>query len=368
MGRVITSAVRAMVGAVCVLGLLAGQAVVGAQAWAAEPDKRADKGSRGGAEHGGRGAKLDELRKVEGRIDRLHDRAESATEAYNAADERADRQRRTVHRLHKRIGGSRRELQRLQATAGAMARAQYRTGAMPDEARLMLRRHPERFLTDAALLRKGQRATQNKLGRLGSVLARLDRQESAESAKSRALETSRKRKATAKKRIERDLRQAERITSRLAGHDRWLLGKLEDEAASARQARWLRSGVLDDVRGRASKDGRRALAFATDQMGKDYEWGAEGPRTYDCSGLTQRAWQAAGVRIPRTSQEQWKRLRHVPVRRMRPGDLVIYKHDAGHVGMYAGAGKIVHAPRTGRQITFEGAGTMPVLGVVRPDK
>jgi cell wall-associated NlpC family hydrolase len=81
-----------------------------------------------------------------------------------------------------------------------------------------------------------------------------------------------------------------------------------------------------------------------------------------------RAWEAAGKRIPRTSQEQWKRLPHVPVAKMRPGDLIIYKKDASHVGMYVGDGALLHAPRTGRQITVEGAGSMPILGVVRPDK
>ncbi len=104
------------------------------------------------------------------------------------------------------------------------------------------------------------------------------------------------------------------------------------------------------------------------QIGKDYEWGAEGPDTFDCSGLMLRAWEAAGERIPRTSQEQWRLLPRVEITDMRPGDLIVYKKDAGHVGMYVGDGMMVHAPRTGRQITLAGAGSLPILGVVRPDK
>ncbi|MER5489455.1 C40 family peptidase, partial [Streptomyces sp. NPDC002812] len=127
------------------------------------------------------------------------------------------------------------------------------------------------------------------------------------------------------------------------------------------------SGVLKDLRTAASRAGRKAVAFATAQIGKPYEWGAEGPRTYDCSGLTSQAWAAAGHPIPRTSQEQWRQLTHVALKDMRPGDLIIYFDDASHVALYVGGGRIVHAPRPGRTVTLAGAGEMPILGVVRPD-
>jgi cell wall-associated NlpC family hydrolase len=109
------------------------------------------------------------------------------------------------------------------------------------------------------------------------------------------------------------------------------------------------------------------VAYATAQIGKPYVWGAEGPESFDCSGLTSGAWAAAGRTVPRTSQEQWRRLPHVGTGEMRPGDLIIYFEDASHVGMYVGDGRIVHAPRPGRTVTLAGAGTMPILGVVRPD-
>ncbi|GDY75838.1 hypothetical protein SAV31267_053230 [Streptomyces avermitilis] len=95
--------------------------------------------------------------------------------------------------------------------------------------------------------------------------------------------------------------------------------------------------------------------------------GGRGPEDVRLLGLTSQAWAAAGNGIPRTSQEQWKQLRHIDVKDMRPGDLVIYFDDASHVGMYVGDGAIVHAPRPGRTVTITGAGTMPILGVVRPD-
>ncbi|CAM5608338.1 Glycoside hydrolase OS=Streptomyces tendae OX=1932 GN=GUR47_25945 PE=3 SV=1 [Streptomyces tendae] len=123
---------------------------------------------------------------------------------------------------------------------------------------------------------------------------------------------------------------------------------------------------MKDLDAEATGRGRKAVEYATAQIGKPYQWGAEGPKSYDCSGLTSQAWVAAGKAIPRTSQQQWKQLRHVAVEDMRPGDLIIYFDDASHVGMYVGhAGSVVHAPRPGRSITLAEHGCeMPILGVV----
>ena len=94
----------------------------------------------------------------------------------------------------------------------------------------------------------------------------------------------------------------------------------------------------------------RAVAFARAQLGKPYIFGAEGPHSFDCSGLTQAAWKAAGVSIPRTSQAQGAGLHVVAFSAIRPGDLVIYKPDNGHVAIYIGGGKIIEAPRPGKTV------------------
>jgi peptidoglycan DL-endopeptidase CwlO len=93
----------------------------------------------------------------------------------------------------------------------------------------------------------------------------------------------------------------------------------------------------------------KAVAFAYAQLGKPYQWGATGPNSYDCSGLVQAAWAAAGVAIPRTTYEQWDALPHIPVSEMVPGDLIIYNGE-GHVAMYVGDGYIIDAPHTGLDV------------------
>lgn len=94
----------------------------------------------------------------------------------------------------------------------------------------------------------------------------------------------------------------------------------------------------------------RAVAFAKAQLGKPYVFGAEGPHSFDCSGLTQAAWKAAGISIPRTSQAQAASLVRVPVSKVQIGDLVIYKPGNGHVAIYIGGGKIIEAPRPGKSV------------------
>jgi cell wall-associated NlpC family hydrolase len=110
------------------------------------------------------------------------------------------------------------------------------------------------------------------------------------------------------------------------------------------------------------------VQFALRQLGKPYVLGAEGPNAYDCSGLTSTAWRKAGRTIPRTSQAQWRQLRRVSLNRLRPGDLVVYYKGASHVAMYAGRGKVVHAPRPGTKVQLAKVRGIPaVQGAVRPD-
>jgi cell wall-associated NlpC family hydrolase len=120
----------------------------------------------------------------------------------------------------------------------------------------------------------------------------------------------------------------------------------------------------------AGGDGGRAaqaVAFALAQRGKPYQWGAQGPGAYDCSGLTWAAWRAAGVTIPRTAAGQLANLPRVRGQ-LQPGDLVVYPSDGPsrrHVAMVVGGGRMVEALQAGvpvRLTTVRGGW----LGAVRP--
>ncbi|MFI5686813.1 NlpC/P60 family protein [Streptomyces sp. NPDC051636] len=308
-----------------------------------------------------------DLEKVREKLDKLYHNAAVATDAYNAAEEKAEKQSAEIVELAKKIVKGQKKLDKLKDRAGAAARAQYRTGGLPDEAQLMLSDDPEQFLDGAGRMLQGQRATKGLITEMTQTQTDLKQYAKDASAQWKKLEAGRKAKAAAKKKIKQQIAAAEKLENRLEKKEKERLARLEQQAALKAQTAWLDTGILDEVSGKASEQGKKAVEFATNQMGKPYEWGAEGPDAYDCSGLTSQAWAHAGHPIPRTSQEQWKQLRHVDVKDMRPGDLIIYFDDASHVGMYAGDGAVIHAPRPGRTVTLAGAGSMPILGVVRPD-
>ncbi|MFI2187496.1 NlpC/P60 family protein [Streptomyces sioyaensis] len=342
----------------CATGLLGGTATAATaddpKNPSADPAKTADADAR----------HLDDVRK---KIDALYRKAEQATDAYNAAKEQVDVQQKQIVQLARTIDTTQHKLAALKRQAGALASAQYRGGGLPAEAKLVLNADPERFLDNATLARKGQLAAKRVMSQLAHLKGDLQRYSASATDRWEKLEANRKKKESAQRDIKKQIDAAKELESRLAAKEKDRLKKLEDEQAFRQQQKWLDSGVLNDISNKASAEGKKAISYATAQIGKDYVWGAEGPDTFDCSGLTLRSWQAAGRTIPRTSQEQWRQLPRVALKDMRPGDLIIYFSDASHVGMYLGDGAIVHAPRPGRQVTITGAGSMPILGVVRPD-
>jgi cell wall-associated NlpC family hydrolase len=127
-------------------------------------------------------------------------------------------------------------------------------------------------------------------------------------------------------------------------------------------------GTPPAYKGPTSTQAGRAVAFAYAQLGKPYVFGASGPDSYDCSGLTMASWAAAGVAIPRTSYEQWADLPHVPISQLQPGDILVF-NGAGHVGIYVGGNELIDAPHTGavvEKIALSGWYAQTLDGAVRP--
>ncbi|WP_307125722.1 C40 family peptidase [Streptomyces sp. B1I3] len=308
------------------------------------------------------------LEQVRQEIDTLYRKAGAATDAYNLAEEQSKKQSGEILRLTKAIADGQARIAELKSRAGAQAREQYRNGGLPAGAQLVLSGNPSLFLDGVNQVRQGQQAAKGLLTELTRSQEDLETYTKDASLNGAKLEANRVKQAKAKKSINAQIDAAKKLESQLAKEERARLLRMEQDAASTAQSAWLSSGALSDINREASAAGRQAVAFATAQIGKPYVWGAEGPGSYDCSGLTSQAWAAAKSPIPRTSQEQWRQLPHVPVQDMRPGDLIIYHSDASHVGMYVGDGSIVHAPRPGRNVTLAGAGSMEILGVVRPDR
>ncbi|WP_406348419.1 NlpC/P60 family protein [Streptomyces sp. NBC_00144] len=327
-----------------------------------------DSSSSGPSSSGSPSSGTDRLEAVRQKIDDLYRQAGSATDAYNLAKEQSEKQSSEIVKLAQSIVKGQSKITALKKQAGAEARAQYRDSGLPPAAQLMLSGDPDSFLDGADRLRSGQQAQKNLLAEMDQTQKDLTAYTQDASDQWQKLESNRKKQAKKKKDIQQKIEAAKKLESSLAKKERERLKKLEEDQEFKAQTAWLSSGILKEINNKASAEGKKAVKFATDQIGKPYVWGAAGPKSFDCSGLTSQAWAAAGDPIPRTSQEQWKQLPHVQVKDMRPGDLIIYFSDATHVGMYIGDGAMVNAPRPGRNVTIGGAGSMPILGVVRPDK
>lgn len=120
--------------------------------------------------------------------------------------------------------------------------------------------------------------------------------------------------------------------------------------------------------GPASGNARTALSYAYAQLGCHYQYGAEGPcgAGYDCSGLTQMAWAAAGVSIPRTAADQYNATNHVSASNRQPGDLIFFS-GLGHVAMYTGGDQMIEAPHSGANVRFASvSGRSDIIGYGRP--
>jgi cell wall-associated NlpC family hydrolase len=121
-------------------------------------------------------------------------------------------------------------------------------------------------------------------------------------------------------------------------------------------------GPVPSAGGRAAIAVRAALA----QVGKPYQWGAAGPDSFDCSGLTMYAWAQAGVSLPHSSAAQYGATPRVSASDLQPGDLLFHGSPIHHVAMYIGSGQMVEAPYTGASVRVVSSGRSDTVGAGRP--
>lgn len=301
------------------------------------------------------------------RLHTLYQKSDRSAEQYEEAKDKLEKADRKLDGLTRLLKDQRDDVRRGRREVGLLARRQYIDGNLSDYGKLLASKDPQtafdqthilaRAADDAVALTRRLRTGEKKLDKL------VREQRSTRDRVRRLADKQRKAKNEAKDR----LTDVESIVTSLTGAQRDQLRVLEEKGFDAAQAAFLKSGALGKGERAPSTAGRRAVAYAFDQLGDPYVWGAEGPDSFDCSGLTSQAWAHAGHPVPRTSEEQWKQLTRVPLNLLRPGDLVVYFHDASHVAMYIGNGMIVQAPHTGDVVKVSPMGSMPVLGAVRPD-
>ena len=301
-------------------------------------------------------------------LQQLYRQAEQATETYDATAEKLTKQRAEVARLDGALARARLSLQDSRGAAGRLARQQYQSSTdISPYVRLLLARDPQQALDQGHVIGQVARERAETVGRLAGAEKKAD---ALARAARKALDQQLSLAARQKKNrddVQGRLKKVEELLASLTPEQISALGELEKSGVDKAQRSLTASGALDDDRP-PSPEGDRAVRYAVRQLGKPYRWGAEGPASYDCSGLTSQAWDRAGTPIPRTSQEQWAQLPKGPLDQLRPGDLVVYFPEATHVAMYLGRGMVVQAPRTGETVKVSPIASYPILGALRPDE
>ena len=149
------------------------------------------------------------------------------------------------------------------------------------------------------------------------------------------------------KSAQKKLDEAQALLDSLQAAERERLLKLQQQQEDADQASSLAQVALaNNVSGRAGI----ALRYALKQIGDKYVFGAAGPVYWDCSGLTMRAFEAAGVSLPHSARAQSRMGKSVAKGALMPGDLMFFGSPVSHVGIYMGGGRMVHAPRPGSRV------------------
>ncbi|MFD4856394.1 C40 family peptidase [Streptomyces atratus] len=299
---------------------------------------------------------------VKAQVDRLYEEATQATEKYNGAKEKADGLEKDVTALQETAARKQADLNSMRTRIGSLAGAQYRSGGVDPSMQLMLSTDPDSFLEKASLLDQVGARELSVFQQFQIQQRGLQQQRVEASRKLADLEDTRTELRRKKSEIQGKLASAQRLLNTLSAKEKARLAAEEERAN--------RDSARVNLGNESSASSLAAAAFdaAKSRVGLPYVWGATGPGSFDCSGLTSWAFKQAGVSIPRTSQAQANAGTRInSLSALKPGDLIIMRTDLSHVGFYAGNGQILHAPKPGAQVRYESIARsgMPFMWGVR---
>ncbi|MFF7529703.1 C40 family peptidase [Streptomyces bobili] len=298
---------------------------------------------------------------VKSKVDKLYEEAEQATEKYNGAKEKQEKLQKEVSTIQDNVARGQDELNELRDSIGLAAAAQYRTGSIDSSLQLFLSSNPDDYLDKASTADQLSAQQVESLKKIQEKQRELAQDRAEASGKLKDLASTRTELGNKKKEVQAKLAEAQKLLNTLTAKE-----KADLAAADARASR--DAGDRVDLGNTGPASGRAMAAFqaAQSKIGSPYVYGASGPSSFDCSGLTSWAFAQAGVSIPRISQDQANAgTRIYSQSDLKVGDLVIFYGDLHHVGFYAGNGQVLHAPRSGTVVRYESINNMPFQFGVR---
>jgi peptidoglycan DL-endopeptidase CwlO len=291
---------------------------------------------------------------IEAQVTALDQQAETATNVYDEAMEQMANLQQQVDAIQGEAATTQQSMNSLLNTLGPLAAEQYRSGSVDPTLELMLSNHPDTFLQQASVMNQ---MDQNEVIALKSLkveqsqLAELKKEAADRLSQLQQVETQ---AAAEKDQIVTKFRQAQGLLAQLSYSQQQSFSYSPVTAAQI--------AGLPHVGGRAGT----AIAFAQSKLGMWYQWGGIGNPSYDCSGLVQAAYAAAGISLPRTTYDQINSGYPVPaiLADLEPGDIIFYNNDE-HEALYVGNGLVIHAPSTGNKIQYGPWNMMSITGIRR---
>ncbi|MBV2355576.1 C40 family peptidase [Streptomyces sp. J2-1] len=297
---------------------------------------------------------------VKAKIDNLYEQAEQATEKYNGAKEKQQKLQKEISTIQDNVARGQQDLNKLRDGLGSLASAQYRSGGIDPSVQLFLSADPDDYLDKASTLDQLSSQQVEALKKIQDKQRELAQERAEATEKLKDLDATRTELGKQKKTVQGKLADAQRLLNSMTAKEKADLAAQQERASRSSTERV-------DLGDTPPASGRAAAAFAAAQgrIGSPYVYGASGPSSFDCSGLTSWAYAQAGVSIPRTSEAQATIGPHLSMSQLQVGDLVFFYGDLHHVGLYAGNGQVLHAPHTGAVVRYEAIGNMPFQFGVR---
>ena len=284
---------------------------------------------------------------VKAQIEKLQEDAASAGEAAMSAKLELSRLQKQLASVQQDAANQGKSLEATRKSLASIAVARYKSTGLGEGLELLFSTDPTLYLTAAGSLENVTRKQAKQLRAYATAKQRLDATSLTVSDKVKLVQAAEARYRKQAAQVQEKLDQAQALLDKLEKADRERLLKLQAMDDAQRQAYSLEQAKLANaISGRAGI----ALRFAVQQIGDRYVWGAAGPIKWDCSGLTMRAFQAAGVDLPHSSRAQFGYGRSISLSNLQPGDLIFFGKPISHVAIYLGQGKMVHAPRPGSRV------------------
>jgi cell wall-associated NlpC family hydrolase len=301
------------------------------------------------------------LNDVQNKVKDLHEQAEAAAEAYDKASGDLATLQHKVDQIQSRITAEQTQLGNAQSALGTLAAAQYRSGGVDSSLQLMLSAAPDSFLQQATAMSEVTSRSTDSVKSAQEIKRQLDQDKAEASADLSLLQKTRDLMAQNMSDVNAKEKQAKDLLNSLTKAQRQQYDT-QQRQQTKQQVQAPPTALPPAPNARAAV----AVAFAKAQIGKPYVYGAAGPRSFDCSGLTMAAWAAAGVSMSHSSSAQAYEFPAVSAKDVQPGDLIIYYGSMHHVGIAVGGGMVIHAPYSGTVVQYAPINSMPVVRIVRP--